>query len=79
MSDYYEKLNEIRLELTACIIESQILFKKLSESDISYENVILTELGQKICKQTRKTCEDFENVLDNFKFLTKISNMLYFI
>lgn len=67
MSDLYKQLNEIRLELTDCLIEAQILFKKINETNNRYENVILSAIGQKICENTRQTREEFEKVLDALK------------
>jgi len=67
MPDTFEKLNKIRLKLSTALIEAQILFKQINNSDITFENAILSELGEKICINTREDFKNFEIILDNLK------------
>ncbi len=63
----YEYLNNLKVEISQSTYEAQILFETIESYKISTRVCVAAQLGEKICKQIRKNCEQLEFALDEIR------------
>lgn len=67
MNAEHKSLDEIRVDISSCACEAEVLFAQIYEMEINRKTILLSEIGIKICKELEKKCEDLE------KFTEKIN------